>query len=729
MTRPKKVASKMNEEGDRNSMRGEKNRNRRRKSFRLALAWPPTVFLLALFCLASASRRPPLAASSADPDARAREIVRQMTLAEKITELHGIRDASHYRYVPPIPRLGIPALRITNGPAGVGPGGAGPQAPATALPAPIALAATWDVAAAREYGRIEGSEARDLGNGLIEAPTINIARVPQNGRTFEGYGEDPYLSGQLAVANVEGIQSQREIANVKHFDANNQETDRFVINEIIDHRALHEIYLPAFEAAVRQGHAASVMCAYPQINGTYSCQNSFLMTDVLKKQWGFNGFISSDFGAVHSTAPSAEAGLDLEMPTGLYFGAALQAAVTSGQVPVSLIDQKLIQRFRTMIRFGLFDHPPARKTIPAQENGAVARRLAEEGMVLLKNNDGTLPLDAARLKTLAVIGPYAAKAITGGGGSSHVVPLYSVDPVEGLRARVGSKVRVEFADGGNLAQAVALARTADVAVVMVGQMNTEGRDHSLILGDGQDELVSAVAAANKHTIVVVKSGSAVLMPWAGKVEAILEAWYPGEEDGNVVAAVLFGDVNPSGKLPLTFPAGVSDTFAANPAQYPGVDKIAHYSEGVFVGYRYYDAKDIKPLFPFGFGLSYTKFAYKDLTIAPEGFSAPGKPSPRVHVEFKIQNVGSRTGTEIVQLYVGIPSTTAVAESPKQLKSFARVTLRPSQTSLVHLDLDARSFSYWDVAANHWTILPGTYGILVGSSSRDIRLHGAVRLTK
>ena len=719
----------MNGDDNYDSVRLEKNRDRRRNPFRHPSAWPLTVFLLALFCLAAVSTRGPLAASSADPDARAREIVRQMTLAEKITELHGIRNASHYRYVPPIPRLGIPALRITNGPAGVGPGGAGPQPPATALPAPIALAATWDVAAAREYGRIEGSEARDLGNDLIEAPTINIVRVPQNGRTFEGYGEDPFLSGQLAVANVEGIQSQHEIANVKHFDANNQETDRFAINEIIGRRALHEIYLPAFEAAVREGHAASVMCAYPQINGAYSCQNPFLMTDVLKKQWGFDGFITSDFGAVHSTVPSAEAGLDLEMPTGIYFGAALQAAVTSGQVPVSLIDQKLVERFRTMIRFGLFDRPPTRRPIPARENGVMARRLAEEGMVLLKNSDGTLPLDASHLKTLAVIGPYAAKAITGGGGSSHVVPLYTIDPLDGIRARAGSKMRIEFADGGHLSQAVALARAANAAIVMVGQMNTEGRDHSLALGNGQDELVGAIAAANKHTIVVVKSGSAVLMPWASEVEAILEAWYPGEEDGNAVAALLFGDTNPSGKLPLTFPARVSDTFAANPAQYPGIDKAAHYTEGVFVGYRYYDAKRIEPLFPFGFGLSYTKFAYKDLTVAPEALSASGKPSPRVHVEFKVQNVGSRAGTEIVELYVGMPSTAAVPEPPKQLKGFARVTLRPGQTSPVRLTLDARSFSYWDLAASHWAILAGTYRILVGSSSRDLRLRGAVRVTR
>lgn len=706
----------------------EKSPTANETSFCNRSLWMMFVSVVIVSCLAVNSRPVSRAAAPDSAGARAREIVKRMTLAEKITELHGIRDANHYRYVPPIPRLGIPALRVTNGPAGIGPGGAGKQAPATALPAPIALASTWDPAAAREYGRIEGSEARDLGDDLLEAPTINIARVPQNGRSFEAYGEDPYLTGQLAAANIEGIQSQGEIANVKHFDANNQETDRFVVNEIIDQRALHEIYLPAFETAVRQGHSASVMCAYPQINGTYNCENGLLMSDILEKQWGFQGFITSDFGAVHSTIPSAKAGLDLEMPTGIYFGSILENAVNSGRVPVSVIDQKLIRRFRAMIRFGLFDHPAKRRAIPAREDGAVARRLAEEGMVLLKNDNAILPLSASHLKTLAVIGSYAAKAITGGGGSSHVVPLYTVAPVDGIRARVGSKVRVEFADGSNLSEATALARTADAAVVMVGQMNSEGRDHPLALENGQDELVSAIAAANKRTIVVVKSGSAVLMPWVNEVPAILEAWYPGEEDGNAVAAILFGDVNPSGKLPLTFPAHVSDTFAANSAQYPGVNKVVRYSEGVFVGYRCYDSKGIEPLFPFGFGLSYAKFVYKDLKITPESSSATN-PNLRVRVQLTVQNAGPRLGTEIVELYVGMPSSAAVPEPPEQLKAFAGVTLRPGRAASVRLTLDARSFSYWDVPQDRWAILGGTYKILVGSSSRDIRLHGDVQITK
>ena len=536
-------------------------------------------------------------------DQRARDIVKQMTLDEKISQLHGIRDDEKgiYRFVPGVPRLGIPAFQITNGPAGAGPGGTRPprpQAPATALPSPIALASTWDRRLAREYGVIAGAESRAIGNGLLEAPTINIVRLPQNGRTFEGYGEDPYLAGELSVANIEGIQSQGEIANVKHYVANNQETDRFIVNEEIDERTLREIYLPAFEASIKRGHSASLMCAYPKINGTFNCENSLLLNDILKKEWNFQGFVTSDFGAVHSTVPSAMAGLDLEMPTGKYFGDDLKAALESGAVPMSVIDDKLIRRFRTMMQFGLFDHPPQPQPIPARENGAKSREIAEQGIVLLKNSASLLPLDAAKLKTLALIGPMAMKAVTGGGGSSHVVPLYTIDPVDGIRRRTEGKVNVMRDDGADPAQAAAVAKAADVAIVMVGMIDTEGRDHPIVLGDAQDRLIETVAEANPRTVVVLKTGSAVLMPWVEKVSTILEAWYPGEEDGNAVARVLFGDVNPAGKLPITFPSTLPDLPANQPAQYPGVDGTAHYSEGVFVGYRHFDEKNLAPLFPF-----------------------------------------------------------------------------------------------------------------------------------
>jgi len=686
-----------------------------------------------LFGLLSAVFAPPATQSLPDPETRARGIVSRMTLDEKISQLHGIRDETHYRYVPPVPRLGIPAFRITNGPAGAGPDGAGAQRPATALPAPIALAAGWDLQLARRYGEIAGSESRALGNDLLEAPTINIARIPQNGRTFEGYGEDPFLAGQLSVQVIQGIQSQGIIANVKHFAANNQETDRFVVNELIDERTLREIYLPAFEVSIHQGNSASVMCAYPKINGFFSCENDLLLTTILRNEWHFDGFITSDFGAVHSTVPSALAGLDLEMPTGKYFDADLKAAVQSGQVAQSVIDDKLIRRFKKMIQFGMFDPQPSPQPIPAKENGAEARRIAENGMVLLKNTAHTLPLDASRLKSIALIGPFAGKAVTGGGGSSHVVPLYTVDPLDGIRSRAGSSVNVSFADGSDAQSAAAIAKAADAAIVMVGELESEGHDHPITLSADQDRLVEAVAAANPRTIVVLKTGSAVLMPWEEKVPAILEAWYPGEEDGNAVAAVLFGDINPSGKLPLSFPRSLTDVAANTADQYPGVDKTARYSEGVFVGYRHFESHNISPLFPFGHGLSYSTFAYKNLHISQDVIQArvlagPLGPSlPSITVSCDVANTGAIEGAEVAQLYVGIPGSSGVPQPPEQLKGFQKVRLKPGQTATVRISLDAHSFSYWDVGRHGWAIAPGSYSIILASSSRDTRLHGKIEI--
>ena len=659
-----------------------------------------------------------------DWNAQAEKLVSRMTLPEKITELHGIQDQSHLRYVPPIPRLHIPALRIANGPAGVGPADDHQQEPATALPAPISLAATWDVQAARRYGVIIGSEARDLCDGLLEGPDVNIARVPQNGRTFEAFGEDPYLVSQMAVGEIRGIQSQKVIANVKHFVANNQETRRFTINEIIGERALREIYLPAFKAAVQEGHVASVMAAYPRVNGVYCCQNGGFLDQILRKEWGFKGFVTSDFGAVHSTIPSAMAGLDLEMPNGKYFGRALETAVESNQVPMSVIDETLVRRFRTMMEFGLFAHPLKRKSIPAHRDGQVALQIAEEGMVLLKNIRNELPLDAAKLHRIAVVGPYAARAMTGGGGSSRVIPLYTVEPVAGIQTRVGPKVEVDFANGEDISQAISLAKAADVAIVMVGDHETEGRDHPLTLAGNQDQLVEAVAAANPHTVVVLKTGSAVLMPWVAQVPAILEAWYPGEEDGNAVAAVLFGDVNPSGRLPLTFPRKLSDLPANTPEQYPGVNDTVHYSEGIFVGYRHFDAQHIEPLFPFGYGLSYTTFACKNLAVAPGAILLQSSSNLEINVSFDLSNTGKTAGEEVVELYVGLPSTPAIPQPPKELKQFAKISLKPGQTRRVSLKLDANSLRCWDTAGHNWIILPGTYRIMVGESSRDLPLQGS-----
>ncbi len=660
-------------------------------------------------------------ARAQDANTRAKEIVSKMTLEEKIDELHGIHTPIHHRYVAPVPRLHIPALVVTNGPAGAGPGDPLPQQPATALPAPISLAATWNTSLAHLYGVIVGAESRDLSNGLVEGPDVNIARVPQNGRTFEAFGEDPYLVSRMAVAEIEGIQSQHIIADVKHYDANNQESDRFRVDEMVGERALHEIYLPAFKASVLEAHTGAVMCAYPKVNGEYNCQNDYLMKQTLFGKWHFPGFVTSDFGATHSTVPSALAGLDLEMPTGRYFAAPLEQAVKSGQVPMSVIDDMLVRRYRTMMQLGVFDHPPTPKPIPAKKDGAISRRIAEQGMVLLKNEGHLLPLDADRLHSIAVIGPYAVKAMTGGGGSSHVIPLYTVDPVKGIKDRAGSRVKVTFSDGSNVSQAAMLAKSADVAIVMVGDHETEGRDHPITLAGNQNQLVEAVAAANPHTVVVLKSGSAELMPWVEKVPAILEAWYPGEEDGDAVAAVLFGDVDPSGRLPLTFPRRLADLPANTPQQYPGLNGVVRYSEGIFVGYRHYQENDIKPLFPFGYGLSYTTFAYKDLKVTPDNLSADG--TGDVAVDLEITNTGRRSGAEVAELYLGFPSTSAVPEPPEQLKGFEKVSLKPGQTRRVQMVVPAHALSYWNTQERGWAIMPGVYRVMVGASSRDIRLQG------
>jgi beta-glucosidase len=661
-----------------------------------------------------------------DADARARKIVSQMTLPEKIAQMHGTQTKGVYRIVVGLPRLGIPDLLVTNGPAGFGPAGPGHQGKATALPAPIALAATWDLDAAREYGVIEATESLDWGNTFLEAPDINIARVPQNGRTFEAFGEDPFLVGRLSVANILAIQAQGIIANVKHYAANNQETDRNSVNAVIDERTLREIYLPAFEASVKEGHVGSAMGAYNRVNGEYCCENDVLLNQILKKDWGFDGFVSSDFSAVRSTVPSVMNGLDLEMPNGKWFGDPLQAAVESGKVPVAVIDEHLVRRFRTMMKYGVWDHLPEHKPVPAEANGEIARHLAEESMVLLRNENHLLPLQESTIKSVALIGPFAGEASTGGGGSSHVDPVYKIAPLDGLQKRLGAGVKITLTDGKDIASAVADATAADVAIVMVGDKQREAKDHPLALDGTQDDLITAVANANKRTVVVLKSGGPIVMPWVDHVPAILEAWYPGEEDGNAVAAILMGDENPSGKLPITFPKSLDDLPAHTAEQYPGVGPknhtIANYSEGVLVGYRWYDAQKIEPLFPFGFGLSYTTFEYRNLKLSTDSLTTS---NTTLGVDFDIANTGSRAGAEVGEVYLGLPALPGVVQPPHALKGFVRIMIKPGEAAHAHIDLDTRAFSYWDIATHGWKVAPGVYTISVGGSSRELPLQGQI----
>ncbi len=665
---------------------------------------------------------PPWMDTTKTADQRADALIPCMTLDERIALLHGVGDTQgHTGYVPANTRLGIPALALTDGPAGVRPN----QGQTTALPAPAALAATWDPSLAQEYGTVLGREASDLGNNVIFAPMVNIARVPQGGRDFETLGEDPYLTSQLGVADISGIQAQHVIADVKHYAANNQEDNRGTVSADVDQRTLHEIYLPAFEAAVTQAHVGTVMAAYNRVNGVYSSENRDLLTTILKEQWGFQGWVLSDYGATHSTVPAANNGLDMELPSGQFFADALKAAVQNGQVSTATIDEHVHRILRTMFAFGLFDRPASGGTIDAQADGRIARDIAEQGTVLLKNSGALLPLDSGKLGSLAVIGPDAGQAMTGGGGSSHVNPFYTVSPLTGVTNRAGAGVKITYNDGSDPQAAANAARSSNVAVVFVGDNESEGGDRAdLALPNNGDQLIQAVAAANPRTIVVLNAGAPVLMPWADGVQGIVQAWYPGEEDGNAIAAVLFGDVNPSGKLPVTFPRSAQDVAANTPQQYPGVDGVAHYSEGVFVGYRYADQNSIAPLFPFGYGLSYTTFGYSNLSVTTGGQSAPYAAT----VGLDVTNTGQRAGAEVAQLYLGIPATN-VPEPPRQLKGFQKVLLQPGQTQHVTFTLNARDLSYWDARADDWVVQHGTYQVMVGGSSRDLPLHGSFAVSQ
>jgi beta-glucosidase len=660
--------------------------------------------------VAAPSGRPWLAASL-PPFQRAEMLVQQLTLDEKILEIHMMDVSAHPREVPGISRLGIPTFKITNGPAGAGPGDTNPVPPATALPSALALSASWDTAAATAFGQVAGQEVAHRGESLIEAPGVNITRVPRGGRNFEYFGEDPYLAGQLAAAEIQAIQAQGVLAEVKHYAANNQETNRKTVNELIDERTLREIYLPAFEAAVKQGDAAAVMCAYPKVNGQFGCENTHLLRDVLRGDWGFQGFVQSDYTATHSTVPAALAGLDLSMRNDFY-GAPMRAAVQNGQLSESVVDQMLIRRFGEMFKLGQFDKPRTVTPIPAKPDGAIARSIAEQSAVLLKNSRNVLPLKASSIRSIAVIGPYAGAAHTGGSGSSAVNPLYTVKPVDGIRAAAGSGVKVTYNDGSNVTSATNLAKNADIAIVMVGNKDKEGADRAnLSLSGNQNSLVTSVAKANNRTVVVLKTGGPVLMPWLTSVASVLEAWYPGEEDGTVVADLLFGKANPSGKLTMSFPRAEGDTPAHTSSRYPGVNGTATYSEKLQVGYRWYDAQNVTPLFPFGFGLSYTTFGFSNLAVGTGS------------VTVDVTNTGPVAGADVVQVYVSAPA--AAGEPPRQLKGFAKVTVQPGQMKHVTVALDPRAFSVWNTGAGAWTTVAGQHTVLVGDSSRNTPVQATV----
>jgi len=839
----------------------------RNKCTRSGLLLRASLIIFVMLCSAVWTVAQSMHQSSAEVERRVEALLGNMTLEEKITLIGGINDF----YTRAIPRLGLPALRMSDGPMGVHDYGE-----TTAYPAGIALAATWDTDLARRVGISMGHDARARGVHFILAPGMNIYRAPMNGRNFEYFGEDPYLASRMAVPLIEGIQSQDVIATAKHFIANNMEYGRMDHSSDVDERTLREIYLPAFEASVKEAKVGALMDAYNLVNGTHMTQNGFLNNTVAKKEWGFDGILMSDWEATHDGTAAANNGLDLEMPSPAFMNAkTLLPAIQRGEVTVATIDDKVRRILRKAIEFGFYDREQMDVTIPSysQQGREIALEEARSGIVLLKNENGLLPLDRKRFKTIAVLGPDAYPAVPGGGGSSQTKPFSSVSYLEGISDYLGKDVRVlymaetpaldeivahtlfqsslegprglkgEYFDNEQLLGEPALKRTdekidfhwgagsyrddgpvdhfsvrwtgyflpaaeddfkfyvsaddgvrlylddvlviddwkthgetldtytahlgvgkshkirleyfestgtatarfgiaattqpigeatkalaakVDVVVLCMGfEPNTEGEgsDRTFRLPGGQDAFIEQVASLNKNVIVVLTAGGNVDMTrWIEKVPALLHAWYPGQEGGTALAQVLFGEHSPSGKLPASFERRWEDnpTFKS---YYPQKgDKHVEYTEGIFVGYRHFDRSPVKPLFPFGYGLSYTRFEYSDLKIAPE----PPGAKELVRVSFQIKNAGPREGAEVAELYVG-DSHASVPRPTKELKGFAKVSLQSGETKHVTLSLDRRAFSFFDITRHDWHAEPGDFAILIGSSSADIRLQGNFKL--
>jgi beta-glucosidase len=684
---------------------------------------------------------------SKTPEARADLLISHMSLDQKVHQTTFSLPPwfAHYGtagHVDADPALCIPEINMSDAGSGV----VGLQQGTTVFPSGVAQAATWDPVLERRFGAALADEAFAKGINVMLGPGMNIARIATNGRNFEYFGEDPFLAGKTAAAAIRGIQSRPVLAEAKHFAANNQETDRTTVNSVVDERTLREIYLPAFEASVKEGHVGSVMCSYNKLNGRWACENPELLDGFLRRDWGFDGFVTSDWGATHTTLDSARSGLDLEMFVAppQYYGQALGDAVKSGQIPESRVDTMLRHIFVPMFRVGLFDNPVVPQPNAYFEQAAtpahrsLAREVSEASTVLLKNEGDILPLDRGHGRTIAVIGtaanPVGSAGSSGGGGSSHGTGLPApVSPLEGITTVAQTHGdNVVYADGSLGADAAAVARTADYAIVFVADSESEGSDNAsldmngagvcaaiLCGGTNQDEnsLVSTVAAANPRTIVVVDAGRPVAMPWLSSVKGVLDAWYPGLENGNAIANVLYGGANPSGHLPQSFPRSLGDMPERSREQYPGVNLEAKYTEGLLVGYRWFDAKGIEPLFPFGFGLSYTTFSFSGLKLAQGGDGAT--------VTYTVTNTGRRAGADVSQVYVGFPS--ALGEPPKQLKGYRKVDLEPGESQTVTVPLDKRAFSYWSPAKHDWAQSSSCYGIQVGDSSRSLPLSGVMRL--
>jgi beta-glucosidase len=732
----------------------------------LALTIPLLTLSVASFAQ-SGGKAHPWSNPSLSPDERAAMVVKEMTIDEKITLLHGtgmpglspmsplaIHSNGGAGYVVGIPRLGIPAIQMSDAAYGIRSSGENGRY-STALPSDVAGAASWDLESGYQYGALIGRELRAQGYNMSLGGGVNLTREPRNGRTFEYLGEDPVLAGKMVGSVMKGLQAQHVLGDIKHYALNDQESGRNAVNITIDKRAARESDLLAFEIGIQESDVAAVMCSYNRAWGDYACESKYLLTDVLKKDWNFKGFVISDWGAAHSVEKASAAGMDHEQPGWIFYGDDLKAAVESGKVPATQLDDHVHRILRAMFATGVIDDPPQRSVVDVMGGFEVAQKIAEQGTVLLKNDQAQLPLDASKLHTIAVIGPHADVGMISGGGSAQVDPpggnaimppgkgnthwqdhvWFPTSPLKSIRAKAPA-ASVQFDSGSDLDAAAALAKSADVALVFVHQWESEGMDlGSLSLPDHQDDLIAKVAAANPHTVVVVESGGPVTMPWAGQVSAILEAWYAGSRGSDAVANILFGDVNPSAKLPMTFPRSEADLPHPTVIK-PGPESIPNemspepwkqiaagltafqvtYDEGVKVGYKWYDAEKKPVLFPFGYGLSYTTYSYSNLKVTP------GK-TPRV--SFTITNTGSRAGAEVAEVYASLPA--AAAEPPKRLVGFSKVKLNAGESKEVTVDVDPKYLSIFNVEQNGWQLLPGDYGFMAGGSSQDLPLKQTVSL--
>ena len=728
------------------------------------------VFLTVVFPLSSPQSTPqnnvrPWTNPALSPDQRADLVLKQMTLDEKISMLHGtgmeglspmspfaIHSNGGAGYVVSPRRLGIPDIQMSDAAYGVRASGQNGRY-STALPSTLGAAASWDVDAAYEYGALIGRELRAQGFNMGIGGGVNLTREPRNGRTFEYMGEDPILAGTMVGRTIKGIQAQHVMGDIKHYALNDQESGRNAVNVNIDERSMRETDLLAFEIGIREGSPSGVMCSYNRVNGDYACENKHLLTDVLKHDWKFPGFVLSDWQGTHSTAKASAAGLDHEEPGEIFYGDAYKKAVQDGKISAAELDDHVRRILRAMFAAGVIDDPPQKSVVDVLGGLEISRKIAEQSSVLLRNEHSQLPLDAASLFRIAVIGAHSDVGMISGGGSAQVDPpvgnailppgkgqtrwlepvWFPTSPLKAIRAKAPN-AKVEYDPGTDLSAAATLAKNADVAIVFAYQWESEGMDlESLKLPEDQDDLIAKVATANPHTIVVLETGGPVTMPWANQVAGILEVWYAGSSGADAVANLLFGDVNPGGKLPITFPMSDADlphpTIVKPPVASTTRDgdpdawkKIAAglpafqitYNEGLKVGYKWYDAEKKPVLFPFGFGLSYTSYSYSNLK------ATAGK---NVSLSFTVANAGKRQGAEIAQIYAALP---VPDEPPKRLVGWIKLSLKPGESRDVSVEIDPRYLSIFKPQIG-WQLIAGDYTFMVGGSSQNLPLKQSIAM--